>query len=355
MLGAGLAFEHLHLPALRAHPRFLIDAVYDPVRGRAEPVCAVFPAAELASSAYAVMAKPGLDAIVVLTPPESHAELTLEALAQGRAVLVEKPMTTGVDAADAVVRGAREVGRPVLVGYNRRHRRTYRTLRARLGRASPRRLEFKLVAELERWSRADGGSEDLLDDLGSHGVDLLPWIARRRLAEVRARAGPDGGLRIDGELEGGVEIRMHVTRGPRYIEWLVAEAREASWFAHPGGVIPARIAPPPVRDWIAAVGVASDAAAARLAGRPTLTWRSMVRLFDDLAARLDGRPGLGGADAAAGRRAVEAVWDCRVSLESGGRPVRVGRAGAVGPADARVPPDAPPIEAVDAIETLEAS
>jgi len=60
---------------------------------------------------------PCADGIVVATPASSHAALAAKALAAGKAVLVEKPMTLSVREAQALVAMAREAGRPLMVGH----------------------------------------------------------------------------------------------------------------------------------------------------------------------------------------------------------------------------------------------
>ena len=64
------------------------------------------------------IADPKLDAVVVAVPPRFHLELTLQALAAGKHVLVEKPAFLSMADYD-LVRAARErAGRVVLVGEN---------------------------------------------------------------------------------------------------------------------------------------------------------------------------------------------------------------------------------------------
>lgn len=59
----------------------------------------------------------GVDALVVATPPETHAQLAILAMGAGVHVLVEKPIATTVEAADAVVSAAALVRRVCAVGH----------------------------------------------------------------------------------------------------------------------------------------------------------------------------------------------------------------------------------------------
>ncbi len=61
-----------------------------------------------------------IDAIVIATPDHWHAAMTLDALAAGKEVYIEKPMTYAMAEAVQVRNKARETGRVTQVGYQRR-------------------------------------------------------------------------------------------------------------------------------------------------------------------------------------------------------------------------------------------
>lgn len=66
----------------------------------------------------AAMDDPRVDAVLVATPPDSHLELTLAALAAGKHVIVEKPPFLRSADFDAVDRAAAAAGRRVMVAEN---------------------------------------------------------------------------------------------------------------------------------------------------------------------------------------------------------------------------------------------
>jgi predicted dehydrogenase/nucleoside-diphosphate-sugar epimerase len=59
------------------------------------------------------------DVVHVLTPPASHAALTVQCLKAGAHVLVEKPMALGVEEADLMIAAAREAGKTLCVDHCR--------------------------------------------------------------------------------------------------------------------------------------------------------------------------------------------------------------------------------------------
>ena len=64
------------------------------------------------------IADPAVDAVVVAVPPRFHLDLTLQALAAGKHVLVEKPAFLTMDDYRTVLAARDRVGRVVLVGEN---------------------------------------------------------------------------------------------------------------------------------------------------------------------------------------------------------------------------------------------
>src|SRR2546429_6656981 len=67
-----------------------------------------FPQIDHGIAAYADIADalPHVDAVVIATPPASHAPLGQKAIAAGKHVLIEKPLATTSEAAQALVDAA---------------------------------------------------------------------------------------------------------------------------------------------------------------------------------------------------------------------------------------------------------
>jgi predicted dehydrogenase len=62
-----------------------------------------------------------LDAVIVSSPVQYHAEACVAALSRGLHVLVEKPLTNSLESAESVVAAARQAGRVLAVGFNLRY------------------------------------------------------------------------------------------------------------------------------------------------------------------------------------------------------------------------------------------
>jgi predicted dehydrogenase len=74
-----------------------------------------YPAAEAAHRLDEVLGR--VDAVVVATPPTAHAAVALQALQSGRHALVEKPLATTVDDAQAMVDAAAANGVHLMAGH----------------------------------------------------------------------------------------------------------------------------------------------------------------------------------------------------------------------------------------------
>jgi len=72
-------------------------------------------------SLYAMWEDRGLKGVVIATPPATHKNLTLDALAASKAVLVEKPMALTVADAEEMARAAEAAKVPLMVGHTMRY------------------------------------------------------------------------------------------------------------------------------------------------------------------------------------------------------------------------------------------
>jgi predicted dehydrogenase len=86
---------------------------------------------EYGVTAYADLedAMPHVDAVVIATPPASHAPLALKAIAAGKHVLVEKPMATTTQAARMIIDAAAAAGVVLMPGHTFEHNAAVHKLR----------------------------------------------------------------------------------------------------------------------------------------------------------------------------------------------------------------------------------
>ncbi|QKJ21259.1 Gfo/Idh/MocA family oxidoreductase [Microbacterium hominis] len=119
IIGAGPGVAALHMPTVaRLGRRFDVVHVSDAGSGRARAL------AQRAGAAWShgvddLLADPGVEVVVVASPPHRHAEQVLSAIAAGkRAILCEKPLALTHAETDAVVDAAQAAGVALVVGTN---------------------------------------------------------------------------------------------------------------------------------------------------------------------------------------------------------------------------------------------
>ena len=81
-----------------------LTAAFDVDRDKTAAVAAMHPSIATPASAAALIAHDDVDAVLVLTSMNEHAELARTALEAGKHVLVEKPMATSITAARELLR-----------------------------------------------------------------------------------------------------------------------------------------------------------------------------------------------------------------------------------------------------------
>ena len=178
-----------HLPALRAAGFDVVALVgRDAVKtaARAER----FGVPHALTSIDEALALPGVDAVSISTPPHTHAELVLAALAAGKHVLCEKPFARDVDEARGLLLAAEAAGVVHLVANEFR----WSTGQALMSRAvhdgaigRPRMATFLLHIPLLAdpssevpawWSREEEGG-GWLGAHGSHVIDQIQELVGR--------------------------------------------------------------------------------------------------------------------------------------------------------------------------------
>lgn len=126
---------------------------------------------------------PDVDVVVIAGPSQSHAEMALAAIGQGKHVLVEIPLALSFDDASAVVKAAKIMNVKLGVVHPLRFQTEFQVLCARLDRGEERVLQVHSRLYMHR--RSNVGStglkrrwtNNLLWHNGAHLVDVGLWIA----------------------------------------------------------------------------------------------------------------------------------------------------------------------------------
>jgi predicted dehydrogenase len=163
------------------------------------------------------IADPMVDAIVVATPPGKHHDTAMKAIAAGKHVYVEKPLTLDVASAAEIVAAGRAAGLVVMTGHILQFHPAFRALKAlvdegRIG--SLRRIvahRFNLGAVRRE--------EDALWCLAPHDISMALALAGEKPSSIDA----DGETLLRPDIADAATVRMSFPGGARafvHVSWL---------------------------------------------------------------------------------------------------------------------------------------
>jgi predicted dehydrogenase len=119
LVGLGMAVAPHAKSLLDLADRAEVVAAMSPSAGRRTSFAARFRFPTVDSIA-AVAADPGIDAVAVLTPPNTHLAIAAELAKAGKHILLEKPLEVSTERAEALVSACREAG--ITLGVVLQHR-----------------------------------------------------------------------------------------------------------------------------------------------------------------------------------------------------------------------------------------
>lgn len=167
-----------HVRVLRSLPAVERVACFDADSDRARAVAEEFGATAFDSLSAMFDA---VDAVVVVTTTSAHAEVALAAIAAGKDVFVEKPITSTLADGEAVVRAARAANRILQVGHIERFNGAIQAVLPRIG--TPLFIEVHRLAPFT----IRGADVSVVMDLMIHDLDLLGVLVGERPNDVRAK------------------------------------------------------------------------------------------------------------------------------------------------------------------------
>lgn len=178
LVGLGSAGFTIHLPALAGLAGIQVVGVCDADTNRRDRAAAAFSVPTFLD-VETMLAESRPEVVVIGTPPDTHVELCLRALAAGAHVLCEKPFVPSVAEADRVIGAAAEVGRRVAVHHQFREMPIFRALLDEVSRAGAAELRFVQVwqmMDLAPWNETGWRGAMVQRTLYEAGVHLLDLV-----------------------------------------------------------------------------------------------------------------------------------------------------------------------------------
>ena len=185
MIGCGGIAIGKFLPAMEAIDKFEVLAFCDTVVERAQEAKEEFgaPGAKVFED-YKELIKEDLDAVYVLTPNNSHAEIAIAAMKVGKHVMCEKPMAKTFGEAKEMLAASKETGKLLNIGYQNRYRADSQYLKRVCESGELGEIYYAKAHAIRRravptWGvfldeEKQGGGP--LIDIGTHALDLTLWM-----------------------------------------------------------------------------------------------------------------------------------------------------------------------------------
>src|SRR5215475_7626879 len=108
----------IHIPYVRTHPGAEIVGLTDTDEERAKSTAARFGIANACRTLSELLERHRPDVVHIVTPPQTHAALAIQAMEAGCHVFVEKPMAVNVEEAEAMQAASRARGVKLCVDHN---------------------------------------------------------------------------------------------------------------------------------------------------------------------------------------------------------------------------------------------
>jgi len=188
LLGAG-RIGKVHAKAVTGNPKAKLVAVAD----------AMAPAAQAIADQYGcdvrtiaqILAASDIDAVVICTPTDTHADLIEQFTNAGKAVFCEKPIDLSLDRVKACLKVVRANKGTLMVGFNRRFDPHFMAVRAEIDKGSVGTVEMVTITSrdpgappLDYIARSGG----IFRDMTIHDFDMARFLLGEEVAEVSAMA-----------------------------------------------------------------------------------------------------------------------------------------------------------------------
>jgi len=152
--------------------------------GRRSKVAELYPWVETVENAEAVIDDPGIDAVVIATPVNTHYPFARRALMAGKHVLVEKPFVTEVAQAEDLVGLSREENLTLMVGHTFEYTAAVNWLRETIAGGSIGDVRYirSLRVNLGLFQK----DINVIWDLAPHDVSILLYLLQQMPRSVSA-------------------------------------------------------------------------------------------------------------------------------------------------------------------------
>jgi predicted dehydrogenase len=184
VVGTSYFVGRVHLPLLQSHPQAELVAVCGRTAARRDSLAIAHQIPQQFACYSEMLSQAKLDAIVIATPDDLHAPMTLAAIDAGLHVLCEKPLALNSADAAAMLARARAASVKHMVFFRWRWLAAYERLQRLLAEGwvgRPLQWVFSYLSSGGwkpgyAWRFDEQRAIGTLGDLGSHLIDMALWL-----------------------------------------------------------------------------------------------------------------------------------------------------------------------------------
>jgi 2-hydroxy-4-carboxymuconate semialdehyde hemiacetal dehydrogenase len=195
LAGAG-AFGEKHLDGLKRIDGVEVVSLVGRTREATQRVADRYGIGHVATDLAETLARDDVDAVILCTPTQLHAEQAIQCLDAGKHVQVEIPLADSLADAEAVVARQKETGLVAMCGHTRRFNPSHQWLhkRIRAGELSIQQMDVQTYFFRRRNINAKGEPRSWTDHLlwhhAAHTVDLFQYQTGSPVVQAHAVEGP---------------------------------------------------------------------------------------------------------------------------------------------------------------------
>ena len=130
-----------------------------------------------------------INAVIIASSTDTHADLAIAAARAGKAIFCEKPIDLSLKRVDTCLRAVTKARVPMFVGFNRRFDPSFRSLRERIGNGEVGTVEQVIISSRDpglppiSYLKVSGGQ---FRDMTIHDFDMARWLLGEEVVEVFA-------------------------------------------------------------------------------------------------------------------------------------------------------------------------
>jgi myo-inositol 2-dehydrogenase/D-chiro-inositol 1-dehydrogenase len=188
LLGAG-RIGKVHAKAIGANSKAKLVAVADPMADAATAIATQYGAE--VRTIDTILTSSDIDAVVICTPTDTHADLIERFARAGKAVFCEKPVDLDIERVKACIRVVDETAATLMVGFNRRFDPHFQAVKQAIDEGQIGDVEMVTIISRDPgappvdYIKRSGG---IFRDMTIHDFDIARYLLGEEIETVSAQA-----------------------------------------------------------------------------------------------------------------------------------------------------------------------